>query len=153
MFKNLRDNMTISGMSVLSVGVALLIFTFISAYGFLTQSLSIGASNDLVQTFGDALAPLILACIRLMYLGIMGWLASLLTIRGVTILTHTQQLTPRLSRHRLNIEQSPQPQTQSQEPKSEETNQEKQKQEEEPKEPDVVTIPPEDIVEPQLPNA
>jgi hypothetical protein len=88
-----------------------------------------------------------------MYLGIMGWVASLLTIRGVTLLTHTPQLPPPISQHQLNTEQCPQPQTQSQKPKGKKTNEEKQEQEEEPKEPDVVTIPPEDIAEPQLPNA
>jgi len=88
MFKTLREKITLTGMAVLGVGVALLIFTFISAYGFLTQSLSIIAAEDLVQTFGAALAPLIATCIRLMYLGVMGWVGSLLTIRGVTILVH-----------------------------------------------------------------
>ncbi|MEM0095652.1 MAG: hypothetical protein QXZ51_02825 [Candidatus Bathyarchaeia archaeon] len=88
MFKSLKEKITFSGMVVLGIGVVLLIFTFISAYGFLTQSLSIASSDDFVQTFGAALAPLIATCIRLMYLGIMGWVGSLLTIRGVTILIH-----------------------------------------------------------------
>ncbi|MCS7124319.1 MAG: hypothetical protein NZ932_02735 [Candidatus Bathyarchaeota archaeon] len=88
MFKTLREKITLSGMVVLGVGVALLIFTFISAYGFLAQGLSIASSDDFVQTFGAALAPLIATCIRLMYLGVMGWVGSLLTIRGVTILVH-----------------------------------------------------------------
>ncbi|RLI10460.1 hypothetical protein DRO25_03380, partial [Candidatus Bathyarchaeota archaeon] len=68
MLKNFRDKIALSGIAVLMIGVALLIFTFISAYGFLTQSLSIVASEDLVRTFGDALAPLIATCIRIMYL-------------------------------------------------------------------------------------
>ncbi|MEM2676264.1 MAG: hypothetical protein QXT10_07215, partial [Candidatus Bathyarchaeia archaeon] len=88
MFKSLKEKITFSGMVVLGVGVVLLVFTFLSAYGFLTQSLSIASSDDFVQTFGAALAPLIATCIRLMYLGIMGWVGSLLTIRGVTILIH-----------------------------------------------------------------
>lgn len=89
MLKNFRDKVAVSGIAVLMVGVCLLIFTFLSAYGFLTQSLSIIASEDLVQTFGEALAPLIATCIRIMYLGVMGWVGSLLTIRGVTIIAHT----------------------------------------------------------------
>jgi len=91
MFKNFRDKIALSGITVLGIGVALLVFTFISAYGFLAQSLSIIASQDLVQTFGEALAPLIVTCIRIMYLGVMGWVGSLLTIRGVTIIAHTPQ--------------------------------------------------------------
>jgi hypothetical protein len=152
MFKTLRDKMTLSGISVLSIGVTLLVFTFISAYGFLTQSLSIVSSADLVQTFGEALAPLITACIRLMYLGIMGWVASLLTIRGITILTHTPQPPPTIPQQPSNTRPIQRPQAQSQKLKNKKTVEEKPKQEEEPKEPEVVTIPPEPITEPQLSN-
>lgn len=88
MLEKFTDKIVISGVTVLMVGVALLIFTFFSAYGFLTKSLSIIASEDLVQTFGKALSPLVATCIRIMYLGVMGWIGSLLTIRGVTIMAH-----------------------------------------------------------------
>lgn len=91
MLKNFRDKIALSGLAVLMIGVALLVFTFISSYGFLTQSLAIIASEDLVQTFGEALAPLIASCIRIMYLGVMGWIGSLITIRGVTIIAHVPQ--------------------------------------------------------------
>ncbi|MCK4424331.1 hypothetical protein KAU93_01505 [Candidatus Bathyarchaeota archaeon] len=91
MLKRFRDKIALSGVTVLMIGVALLVFTFISAYGFLTQSLTIIASEDLVQTFGEALAPLIASCIRIMYLGVMGWIGSLITIRGVTIIAHVPQ--------------------------------------------------------------
>jgi len=91
MSKTLRDKMTRSGTIVLMIGVALLIFTFISAYAFLTQSLSIVTSGDLAQTFGEALAPLIATSIHIMYLGVMGWVSSILTIRGVTLLSQARQ--------------------------------------------------------------
>ena len=94
MLKTFRDKVALSGMTVLMIGVALLVFTFISAYSFLAQRLSIIASEDLVQTFGEALAPLIATCIRIMYLGVMGWVGSLLTIRGVTIIAHTPTTPP-----------------------------------------------------------
>jgi hypothetical protein len=94
MLKNFRDKIAVSGITVLMIGVALLVFTFISAYGFLTQTLSVIASEDLVATFGAALAPLITTCIHIMYLGVMGWVGSLLTIRGVTIMAHTPQPQP-----------------------------------------------------------
>jgi hypothetical protein len=92
MFKNFRDKIAVSGLAVLMIGVALLIFTFMSAYGFLTQTLSIIASEDLAQTFGEALAPLIATSIRVMYLGVMGWIGSLLTIRGITIVAHAPEM-------------------------------------------------------------
>jgi hypothetical protein len=83
----MRDKALFSGYVTLFIGVALLAFTFVSAYLFLSNDPSITGSPDLVAVFGDALAPLILTCIRIMYLGIMGWIGSLLTIRGVQLVT------------------------------------------------------------------
>ena len=91
MLKKFRDKIALSGITVLSIGVTLLIVTFFSAYGFLTTDLSPISTQDLVQTFGEALGPLIAAAIHIMYLGVMGWISSLITIRGVTILTHAPQ--------------------------------------------------------------
>lgn len=77
-------------MLILFVGVALLAFTFINAYLFLQEPLRIIATSDLAEVFGDALAPLIQACVRLMYLGVMGWISSLLTVRSIPLITHKQ---------------------------------------------------------------
>lgn len=109
MFKNYRDKIAVSGITVLGVGVALLIFTFISTYGFLTQSLQIITSQDLVQTFGEALAPLIATCIRVMYLGVMGWIGSLITIRGVTIVTNAPKLESLIPQKPMISQPSPAP--------------------------------------------
>jgi len=84
-FKN-KDKMASSGTKVLMIGVALLIFTFISAFVFLTENLQILATQNMAQTFGEALGPLIATCVRVMYLGVMGWIGSLITIRGITIM-------------------------------------------------------------------
>jgi hypothetical protein len=97
MLKNFRDKIALTGISVLMIGVILLIFTFVSAYGFLTKSFSILASEDLVQTFGEALAPLIGTCIHIMYLGVMGWIGSLLTVRGVTIVSNAPKMPPTIT--------------------------------------------------------
>ncbi len=78
----------LTGIIILFTGVALLAFTFITAFMFLQEPFGIIASGDLSRVFGEALAPLIQACIRLMYLGIMGWIGSLLTIRGIPLVTH-----------------------------------------------------------------
>jgi len=86
---NFRDKIAISGITVLGIGIALLIFTFASAYGFLTDSFQVISTQDLVQSFGEALGPLIATAIRVMYLGVMGWIGSLITIRGVTIIANT----------------------------------------------------------------
>ena len=76
----------ISGLIILFIGVALLLFTFLNAYWFLTQDIGLISTGDLVEAFGESLAPLIATCIRIMYLGIMGWIGSLLTLRGISLL-------------------------------------------------------------------
>ena len=144
MFKNFRDKIALSGITVLMIGVALLIGTFVSAYGFLTQSLSIIASEDLVRTFGEALAPLIATCIRIMYLGVMGWIGSLLTMRGVTIIAHTPQMPTVVPQKPIPAQQKPLPQK-----AKEEKPQEEAKQEAKPSEPEFVVIPPEQFSQPQ----
>jgi hypothetical protein len=146
MFKNFRDKIALSGITVLMIGVALLIGTFLSAYGFLTQSLSIIASQDLVQTFGEALAPLIATCIRIMYLGVMGWIGSLLTIRGVTIIAHTPQMPTVVPQKPIPAPEKPLPLPQK---AKEEKPQEEAKPEAKPSEPEFVVIPPEQVSQPQ----
>jgi hypothetical protein len=165
MFKNFRDKVAISGITVLMIGVALLIFTFLSAYGFLTQALSIIASQDLVQTFGEALAPLIATCIHIMYLGVMGWVGSLLTIRGVTIIAHAPQTPPVVPQKPVaaqpkplpaekakvepqkEVKPEPKPEVAKPEPKPEAKPEVKP--EAKPSEPEIIVIPPEQISQPE----
>ena len=80
--------------AVLLVGVILLAFTFLNAYWFLQEDFSIITTSGLVDLFGEALGPLIEACIRMMYLGIMGWIGSIITIRGVQLLTQPKWKAP-----------------------------------------------------------
>jgi len=152
MFKNFRDKITLSGIAVLLIGVALLIFTFISAYGFLTQSLSIIASQDLVQTFGEALAPLIATCIRIMYLGVMGWIGSLMTIRGVTIIAHAPETPAITAQKPVEVKQEPQlseKEAKVEKPKKESKKPETRQPETKPSEPEIIVIPPEQVSQPQ----
>lgn len=82
----MKDKAEISGYVVLFVGIALLVFTFINAYLFLIGELSI-LIEDWVADLGEVLGPLVETCIRIMYLGIMGWIGALLTKRGIDFLT------------------------------------------------------------------
>ena len=81
------DTVRLSGFVVLFVGVAVLLFTFYNAYLLLNEILEIEVSQDLMSLFGEALAPLIVYSIRALYLGIMGWVGSILTRRGVQTIT------------------------------------------------------------------
>ena len=88
----MKDNVLIIGYGTLFAGIGLLAFTFISAYLFLIADSSITTSSDLIDAFGSALAPLIGATIRIMYLGVMGWIGSGLTARGVQLVTQLKRL-------------------------------------------------------------
>ncbi len=80
------EKVEVSGLIVLFVGVILLAATFYSAFMFLVGDITILTSVDLAELFGNALAPLIKAIIHILYLGIMGWVGSILTIRAVQLL-------------------------------------------------------------------
>lgn len=82
------DKVEISGLLVLFIGVGLLAFTFLNAYWLLTADVGLVATQELVAAFGNVVAPLIATVIHIMYLGIMGWIGSLLTLRGIPLLTH-----------------------------------------------------------------
>ena len=141
MFKNFRDKIALSGATVLCIGVALLIFTFFSAYGLLTTDLSPISTQDLVQTFGEALGPLIAAAIHIMYLGVMGWVSSLITIRGVTIMTNAPKTETGAPQAPQKPQQTPQPQ-----PQNVKAMREKKKEPEvKPSEPEMVVIPLEEM--------
>jgi predicted lipid-binding transport protein (Tim44 family) len=139
MFKNFREKIAISGITVLCIGVALLIFTFFSAYGFLTADLSPISTQDLVQTFGESLGPLIAAAIHIMYLGVMGWIASLITIRGVTIMINAPKAGTGVPQAPQAPQQKPQPQSGKAKPEKEE------KPEAKPSEPEMIAIPLEEM--------
>jgi hypothetical protein len=143
--KNFRDKVTFSGITVLMLGVGVLVATFISAYGFLSQSLSLLGSSDLVGIFGESLAPLIATVIRIMYLGVMGWIGSLLTIRGVTLILNapkTEIVVPQKT-----IVQQPKPVPAPQKAKPEAKPSPPQP-EAKPSEPEFIVIPPEEVAQP-----
>jgi hypothetical protein len=153
MFKTFRDKITVSGIAVLTIGVALLIFTFASAYGFLVEGLSILTSSDLATTFGQTLAPLISTCIHIMYLGVMGWVGSLLTIRGVTIISQARQTPANLAEEPITTKETSQPLKLRTEKSQVETKQPETKLEPKGKdkqyEPEIVVLTPEKVLQTQ----
>ena len=142
MFKTLKDKIALSGVTVLFIGVALLMFTFFSAYGFLTTDLSPISTQDLVQTFGESLGPLIAAAIHIMYLGVMGWVSSLITIRGVTIMINAHKA-------EMGATQVPQQKPQLQPQKGKAKPEKVARPAAEPSEPEMIVIPLEEMEQPQ----
>jgi cytoskeletal protein RodZ len=94
MHKSLRGKIALSGFTALGIGIALLIFTFVSAYLFLSTASQMISTQNLTQNFGEAMAWLITTSIRVMYLGVMGWIGSLITIRGVNLTANAQKTEP-----------------------------------------------------------
>jgi outer membrane biosynthesis protein TonB len=86
------DKAESSGLLVLFIGVGLLAFTFVNAYLLLSADVGIVATQDVIAAFGKAIAPLIATVIHVMYLGIMGWIGSLLTLRGISLLARAKTM-------------------------------------------------------------
>ena len=161
MIKNFRDKVTLSGITLLMLGAALLVATFISAYGFLSQSFSLLGSSNLIGIFGESLSPLIATVIRVMYLGVMGWIGSLLTIRGVTLILNAPKMEAVVPQKAV-VQQpkpvpAPSPQKAKPEPQKEEPKPEAKPEprptpppqpEAKPSEPEFIVIPPEEVAQP-----
>jgi hypothetical protein len=81
-----------SGIIILLVGIALLFVTFIIACIHLQGDIKVLPVPSLMSSFGEALSPLIEAAIRVLYLGLMGWIASTVTAKGITVLLQTKLL-------------------------------------------------------------
>ena len=97
-----------SGIAILLIGVALLVTVFVDTFLFLTEDISILPVPNLIAAFGEALAPLIEASIRMLYLGVMGWIGSTITLRGVTILLHFKpEIRPKMLKKKAKVEAEP----------------------------------------------
>jgi len=81
-----------SGITILLIGVALLSVTFIIASVHLQGDINVLPVPSLMSSFGEALSPLIEAAIRVLYLGVMGWIASTVTAKGITVLLQAKLL-------------------------------------------------------------
>jgi len=97
-----------SGIAVLLIGTALLMTTFIDAYRFLKEDVTILPVPNLIAAFGEALAPLIEASIRMLYLGVMGWIGSTITMRGVAVLLQVKpEIKPKMLKKKTRVEAEP----------------------------------------------
>ncbi len=79
------DKFDKSGFIMLIFGMILLVFTFFCAYSILSGSSFLGSQN-LVETFDKAIGTL--------FLGVMGWVGSIFTSRGVQLLQSEKELPP-----------------------------------------------------------
>ena len=87
------DRNELIGLVILSIGLVFLIVTFYMAFLYLAEELDIITQPDLVKSLGEILGPIAEAIIRIMFLGVMGWIGSLTTIRGMQFLRVKKELT------------------------------------------------------------
>jgi hypothetical protein len=79
----------------MAIGVFLLLFTFIiAAFMFFANDLTSGLPGNMVQTFGETLAPAIALLGHAVYLGIMVWIGSELTIHGIDLRVKEKKTEP-----------------------------------------------------------
>jgi hypothetical protein len=81
-----------SGITILLAGIALLLTTFIVASIHLYGDISVLPVPSLMSAFGEGFSPLIEAAIRVLYLGLMGWIASIVIAKGLTALLQAKLL-------------------------------------------------------------
>jgi hypothetical protein len=85
-----------SGVTILLAGITLLLITFVVACIHLYGDISVLPVPSLMASFGEGLSPLLEAVIRVLYLGLMGWIASIVIAKGVTALLRAKLIDKKL---------------------------------------------------------
>jgi hypothetical protein len=86
-----------SGVTILLVGIVLLLITFVVACIHLYGDISVLPVPSFMSSFGEGFSPLIEAATRVMYLGLMGWIASIVIAKGVTALLRAKLLDKKIA--------------------------------------------------------
>jgi hypothetical protein len=81
-----------SGITILLIGTALLLTTFAIASIHLQGDINVLPVPSLLSFFGEAFSPLIEATLRVLYLGMMGWIATIVTTKGLNVILHAKLL-------------------------------------------------------------
>ncbi len=76
----MKENKAI-GLAATIIGLVLLLFTFAMAFVVFSDYRGTAPSSDLATSMGTLLA----AAIQVLFLGIMGWVGSLLMLRGIDL--------------------------------------------------------------------
>jgi hypothetical protein len=79
------DKLEIVAYVLLGTGLALLVFTFALAFNLFSTVARIFSSSDLLQALGEILGPATEAIVKFLYLAIMAWVGSIMTMRGIQL--------------------------------------------------------------------
>ena len=81
-----------SGITILLIGIVLLLVTFVIASIHLQGEINVLPVPSFLSSFGETFSPLIEASIRVLYLVAMGWIATSITAKGLTIVLQSKLL-------------------------------------------------------------
>jgi hypothetical protein len=81
-----------SGITILLLGIVLLLITFIIASIHLQGNINVLPVPSLMSSLGAAFSPILEAAIRVLYMGVMGLIATKVIAKGITILFHARVL-------------------------------------------------------------
>jgi hypothetical protein len=81
-----------SGIIILLIGIVLMLTTFIIASFHLQGNINALTGSGSITFFGETLNPFIETAIYVLYLGLMGWIASKVTARGIALLLQVRLL-------------------------------------------------------------
>ena len=82
-----------SGVTILLTGIALLVVTFLVACAHLYAELDVYPVLGFASPVGDLLSIFLQLSTRLLYLSIMGWVATIVIRKGLSILLHSKGFT------------------------------------------------------------
>ena len=74
------------GYVVLGVGIALIVVSFAYALLSMLNQPLIPSSSNVAEAIGLAIAPLMNACIKVLFLGVMIWAGSIVSARGISLI-------------------------------------------------------------------
>jgi hypothetical protein len=75
-----------SGTTILILGIVLLLLTFIITAIHLNGEINVIQVPSFFTYFGEFLSPFIEAGIRVLYLGLMGWISLSVIVKGIRLL-------------------------------------------------------------------
>ena len=76
----------IVGYAVLGAGIALIVASFAYALLFMLSFPPIPSSPNVAEAIGLAVAPLMNACVKVLFLGVMVWAGSIVSARGISLI-------------------------------------------------------------------
>jgi Na+/serine symporter len=93
-----------SGIAIILIGITLSSITFVVACVHLYGGINVLPVLGVTASFGEAWSPLVEAVIRILYLGLMGLIASRITEKGLTALLQNKLIDKTISEKRNPID-------------------------------------------------